>query len=282
MILHTVLCFVFHNTLSVLAVIQSLLMSAGDIEANPGPDEVETSSVATSSRVPGADSEVIAFLTRLEAGQKKLLQVTRDIQLKQKKADDALAAIDTRMAKIEQELVMVHELKTDVEQLKAAASENSALTTQISRSQDDLENRLRRNNLLFFGLADKPSETWHESELAVLKLVSESLQVPLESSLIDRAHRIGKFQNGKQRPIIVCFNQFKVKEAILYSAPKLKGQKVSISEDYSQKIVYARKRLIEYAKNTNATYRLRFDKMFIGNKCFIFDDVSNSVIECTR
>lgn len=163
MVLHTVLRFVFHNTSSVLAVIQSLLMRAGDNEANPGPDGVETSSVATSSRVPGADSEVIACLTRQEAGQKKLLQVTHDIQLKQKKADDTLAAIDTRMAKIEQELVMGHELKTDVEQLKVAASENSALTTLISRSQDDLENRLRRNNLLFFGLADKPTETWHMS-----------------------------------------------------------------------------------------------------------------------
>lgn len=118
----------------------------------------------------------------------------------------------------------------------------------------------------------------YESELAVLKLVSESLQVPSEPSLIDRAHRLGKFQNRKQWPIIVCFNQFKVKEAIILSASKLKGQTVSISEDYSREVVYARKRLIEYAKNTNATFRLRFDKMFIGNKCFIFYVVIRNVV----
>lgn len=61
-----VLAFWLDSFLNVFALIQSILMCAGDLESNSGPR-----STVAPNRMSGADNEVHAFLTRLEAGQNK-------------------------------------------------------------------------------------------------------------------------------------------------------------------------------------------------------------------
>lgn len=103
---HSVWRCVFVSTLSVFAGLQSFLMSAGDIELYPSPSSWEVwSSAAT--RMSGTDSEIPSFWTRLEAGRNKLLHLTCDIQQKQKSNDNALAAMNTRIAKVEQKVTKV-------------------------------------------------------------------------------------------------------------------------------------------------------------------------------
>lgn len=62
--LQSPLCCVLESTSSVLAVIQSILMFAGDIQLNPGPKTTVPSSAVSENRVSGVDNEVLAFLTR--------------------------------------------------------------------------------------------------------------------------------------------------------------------------------------------------------------------------
>ena len=78
---------------------------------------------------------------------------------------------------------------------------------------------------MFHGFQEKRGETWEECEEAVRKVIQENLEFPDawdESVLpIERAHRIGKFEKGKTRPIVVKFSNYKQKNRILMRKSKL-------------------------------------------------------------
>lgn len=97
---------------------------------------------------------------------------------------------------------------------------------------DDLENRSRRCNLIFFGIdGDDAREPNAKSEARVINLCTSVLKVGHVE--IERAHRLGKFNTEKQRSIIAKFNTDKDKQKVLLAAKKLKGTAISISEDFS-------------------------------------------------
>lgn len=74
---------------------------------------------------------------------------------------------------------------------------------------DDAESRVRRCNLLFFGLSDDSNETWNASEQKLVNLCAEKLESTIAADNIERAHRLGKLVTGKDQPIIVRFLRFK-------------------------------------------------------------------------
>ena len=51
---------------------------------------------------------------------------------------------------------------------------------------------------------------------------------------IDIAHRLGKFEENKIRPVIVKFIQRQLKITVLRNTKKLKGTNLSINEDLTQ------------------------------------------------
>lgn len=111
---------------------------------------------------------------------------------------------------------------------------------------------------------------------------SEHLNVPLLSSDVERAHRIGKFAPNKKRPIIIKFNSFKTKERILSQSFKLKETNYAISQDYSASVRIARAKLVAHGRSLNCPFKLRYDKLYANQKCFVFDDVSGTVTEMQR
>lgn len=82
---------------------------------------------------------------------------------------------------------------------------------------DDLENRSRRCNLVFYGIEDvDPKEPWSTSAKHIRELCAAKFNLELKT--IERAHRLGKFNPDKKRPLIVNFASFKEKQAILENA----------------------------------------------------------------
>lgn len=143
---------------------------------------------------------------------------------------------------------------------------------------DDFEDRARRSNLVLFGLKDRERETWAESEACVLQFCSKELEISLDAMDIERAHRLGKYNANKNRPVIIKFAHFKVRENVLSSGRKLKGSNYRISEDYSPNTLKARKLLGEFGRAQQQPYKLRHDKLIIGNKTFIYDHKTNKVV----
>ena len=128
---------------------------------------------------------------------------------------------------------------------------------KLTEKCDDLEDRGRRDNLLFFGIPEKENsmESWKECEDKVLDIVNDVILRPsgavCSSNQIARAHRLGIYKNNKIRPIIVKFENHKIKQTILelcrdHNMGKKKEDinRVPISEDYCKNTQDIRKELI--------------------------------------
>ncbi|XP_077544840.1 uncharacterized protein LOC144158033 [Haemaphysalis longicornis] len=115
----------------------------------------------------------------------------------------------------------------------------------------------------------------------IMQQTAASLFSP-DAAAIERAQRLGRHTAEKARPIILSFLSFKDKERVLAVAAKLKGTEFALGEDYSSKVRLERKNLIQFAKDREAEYKLRFIKMKIGNETFVYNAETDTLISDTR
>ena len=120
---------------------------------------------------------------------------------------------------------------------------------ELSSRADDMEDRSKRQNLIFYGLEEQQNEdveTRVQDVLINRKLMNDQVH-------IDRAHRIGKKSPGKHRPVVVRFTYYKDKEWILSQAKLLKGSPIKISEQYSKATLTINRELFEACKVAKST-----------------------------
>ncbi|KAH9379478.1 hypothetical protein HPB48_017678 [Haemaphysalis longicornis] len=170
--------------------------------------------------------------------------------------------------------------KTCTDQLEGSPSSATAndtisdLTSKIkvlSVKCDESENRLLPSNLIFFGLPDADGETWHESEGKIVSFCFKNLSLNNNISDIERAHIQGRFRPRTKRPIINKLTQFKDKSKILSSGPRPKGTSFSIPEDFSERTRLAQKKLRAHGNQSNASFKIGFDRITIGDKHFLYN-----------
>lgn len=109
----------------------------------------------------------------------------------------------------------------------------------------DLEARSRRKNLLFSGFPEARDENCAE-KLSNFFLQHLQINNPV---VIDRAHRLGAFKHGYNRPIIAAFRDFSDTQLVLGNANKLRNTSYSINRDFPQEITNARKRMWQEFKS---------------------------------
>lgn len=94
---------------------------------------------------------------------------------------------------------------------------------------EDAENRSRLNNLIFYNIPDPhPKDTFAESEEIISRHCKEHLNFVVDPNHIDRAHCLGGHWEGRARPLIVKFNNFKTNESILVMAPNLRAVSLAL------------------------------------------------------
>lgn len=101
---------------------------------------------------PGQD--VAVQLSRLEAGHVNLLRAIQQIQTKQQETEDALSSMSVKNTRVGQKMVAFSKIRIDVQALKESNEANISIIKELQQTEDGLENRSRRNNLLFFGLPE--------------------------------------------------------------------------------------------------------------------------------
>lgn len=172
-----------------------------------------------------------------------------------------ITSINARFAELQQRTARIDTLEQTIVSLEAKIT--------------DLEDRSRRSNLLVFGVQDDPTETENDLKDKVLtKVFSGKLGVPCKS--VGRIHRLGK--PGKDRPIIIYFQDFNEKELILKNAHKLKGTQISVQSDYSKQTLRKRKLLWESARNEKLQGKkvhLSNDRLRVDKETYIWDDKKN-------
>ena len=98
---------------------------------------------------------------------------------------------------------------------------------------DRQEQYLRHNCLLVHGIVETNDENTDD---LVLKTINEKLDINITESEIDRSHSIGTKKDGRRpRPIIVKLMSYNTREKVFAGKRKLKGTRVSITENLTAK-----------------------------------------------
>ena len=123
----------------------------------------------------------------------------------------------------------------------------------VTSKTNDLEDRSRRNNVVFFNIPESNNTSTKEDceDKIINLLISRKFFPPEYDMNIERAHRLGPRKNdsdGRPRPIIVRFCFYKDKEAVIRNGRNLMGSNVRMSEDFSKATVVIHKNLANLAK----------------------------------
>ncbi|XP_066923006.1 uncharacterized protein [Clytia hemisphaerica] len=128
-----------------------------------------------------------------------------------------------------------------------------------------LEDRNRRNNIRVDGMVENENETWEDSERKVKDMIRAKLGVN-EEIVVERAHRIGRKENGKKRSIVCKLQSWKQKEIIIKNSNKLKNTGIYINEDYSDETMTIRRSLFKemmQAREAGKYAKVVYDKLFV-------------------
>ncbi|XP_077516735.1 uncharacterized protein LOC144127664 [Amblyomma americanum] len=266
-------------------ILNQLLALSGDVELNPGPNtrhQVQDSLPDVQSKQLEDMFAILETLNtrtaKIQLDQKAFIKSIDDLRKSQLKIED-LSEMNKRLTNVEHQTVTIDETEKEVHPFQQLVVQLSSENSQLRARLSELEDRQRRDNLLFYGIPDAQSGSWAQSEEKLVKVLSSCLEIPTSEILIDRAHRLGEFASKKCRPIIAKFLSFKVKQRILLNFSKLKDEKITLSEDFSFATLHARKKLVEFGKSEPLTFKLRFNKLYIKNKCYSYNHSDDSVHE---
>lgn len=207
-----------------------------------------------------------------EKGQAEVMSALAEVQRSQNEISGRMSDVCNSLTVVEARVGTFEQVRHDIEKLK---SENVLLKSRLS----DLEDRSRRDNLVFHGITDAKSETWTQTEAKLLTLINEDLGLQISSEAIERSHRIGSYVEGKTRPIIAKFASFKARDLVYQARRNVSSKSVAVTEDFSASTRLARKKLIVHGKSCNALFEVRYNKLFVNNKCFMYDPINDSAYE---
>lgn len=128
------------------------------------------------------------------------------------------------------------------EKIAVLLEENKSLKTKIENMQQRihfLEDEKRKNNLLFFGVAEtEPNGLIIDF---VIKLIGKEAKIMLQPWEINKAHRLGP-KGDKTRPLLVSFTTTWKKNLVLRSKNTFRSD-IYIKEDFSKETLEKRKEL---------------------------------------
>ena len=112
----------------------------------------------------------------------------------------------------------------------------------------EIEDRNRRNNLRFNGLLENAAETWDDTDRKLQSFFTNKLG--LENIVVERCHRTGKKEAGRNRTIVAKFLNYRDKVEVLNKFRELKlwEENIYLNDDFSKKTLEIRKNLFAEAK----------------------------------
>nr|XP_022312705.1 uncharacterized protein LOC111117757 [Crassostrea virginica] len=167
----------------------------------------------------------------------------------------------------------------DLSDLKLALETSMKENTRLAENILDLQCRSMRDNLLFYGIEEARAGEQENCEDIVKEICESKLEINTGIE-IERAHRIGKKNYNKPRPIVVKFSRYPQREAVRKSAHKLKNTDISIGEQFPKEVQDRRKSLFPVYKKAKEDQKkavLVKDKLYIDGKLYVKDASSEPV-----
>ena len=126
-----------------------------------------------------------------------------------------------------------HEKDEIIKSLSKKTSEMAQRIDTLVNLIDRQEQYLRRNCILVHGILGTNDENTDD---LVLKTINDKLDVNITEGEIDRSHGIDTKKDGRRpRPIIVKLMSYNTREKVFAGKRKLKGTRVSITENLTAK-----------------------------------------------
>ena len=102
--------------------------------------------------------------------------------------------------------------KRDLKDVKKTCNRLERKTKSMKDKMVDLESRSMRENLMFYGIAERDQD---ENCGKLVKYVCKEILkiMTAENMLFDRAHRVGAQCGSKVRPIVVKFHYYHERES---------------------------------------------------------------------
>lgn len=159
-------------------------------------------------------------------------------------------------------------------ELKQIKDENKRLSKKVEEQEDRigrLERAVRSKNIVIKGIADEERENENLTKEKIDRVIQKiGVNVEIERD-IDEIGRIGKFEEGKKRPILVKLLKESTKSKILKNAKQLKGTTIWIEEDFPKNIQEERRTLIprlKEARNRGHRAVLKYNKLIVDGEIY--------------
>ena len=206
-------------------------------------------------------------------------------------------AMDRKIDEIYNQLVL--KLENDVKNNESVKDgqdiEMDSLKDQVRamiERVDDISEKMyefeqnKKNNLLFYGIANDKMETPNTLLQKVIFVIKTTLSLRRDISLVKANRMLTGPEIQGSRPVVVTFETYKDKEDVLRKAGLLRGSNIHVTEDMNKKTRESRAELRKYMRsvkrnNPSANFILQYDKLYIDNKVFIWNDIQGKVIEHT-
>ena len=133
---------------------------------------------------------------------------------------------------------MLKELKAEIASLEGKVKTLEDTIEKVAAKANDNEQYFRRQNVRVTSFVEEEEENCAEK---FVNLCREKIGLDVNDEIVDRAHRVGKKEEGANRAIIVRLKTHKDKLTILRNRRNLRGSGFYINEDLTninQKLSY--------------------------------------------
>ena len=218
---------------------------------------------------PSWISEIIDDVKQIKLSMTKLDQIERTVNVINMKVSDLenkVNAIEPRVTEVEKSCSFISSENDDRKKdLDRARTEISRLKTECNIMQTnanslreknvsleakitDLESRSMRDNLLFYGIAERGQN--ENCEELVRQVCVETLAIQEARNMtFDRVHRVGAHSNNKVRPIVAKFHYYKEREIVRQKAYEktniLKGLNLGVGKQWPAEVRETRRTLFQ-------------------------------------
>ncbi|CAG9814180.1 unnamed protein product [Phaedon cochleariae] len=136
------------------------------------------------------------------------------------------------------------ENKKNVEKI----SKQQSIIDSLIDKQERFDKQLRRNNIIFHGIQEKPNENCSQ---LVLDTILDKMKINyVGKDVIENTYRIGKYDKNKARPIMVKFTTASHKNMIFRNKKLMKNTGIILREDITpEQLKIFKAALLKVGKN---------------------------------
>ncbi len=177
-------------------------------------------------------------------------------------------------------------LESEMHDGSEASDQVASKLNAVAKKLDHMEAAAKKYNLILVGLPpERRLERPKHVEQLVLKFLKETLKIG--DIAFDEAER--KVASEEPASIVVRFPNVREKIKVLQAsreratAADLRSSGVSIREDFTDRVLAARKRLAAFArrraKRTRSKWALRYDELYFNGRVFVFEEATGRVTQ---